>query len=69
MDITGLGFANGLSLNQADRQPLSPNIYLYNYGWQQILTIQYIQVSIKRGSMIVGLVSWVIRPPLGCRQS
>ena len=29
--ITGLGFGNGLSLYQSQRQPISSNNYQYNY--------------------------------------
>ena len=60
MNIIGLGFATGLSLNLGERQPVSPNNYSYNYQWQQILTRQYIKMSLNGASTIFGLVRKVL---------
>jgi hypothetical protein len=55
-----LGFATGLSLNQAESQPVQSNQDENNYGRQQMLNGQYITTSVNGGSMICGLVSMVI---------
>jgi hypothetical protein len=52
-----LGFATGLSLNQAESQPVQSNQVENNYGRQQMLNGQYIKMSVNRASTICGLVS------------
>jgi hypothetical protein len=49
--ITPLGFATGLSLNQAERQPIKSNQDQNTYGWQQMINGQYITISINGASM------------------
>jgi len=58
--ITPLGFATGLSLNQAERQLIKSNQDENNYGRQQMLNGQYIKISVNGASTISGLVSTVI---------
>jgi len=55
-----LGFATGLSLNQAESQLLQSNQDENNYGRQQMLNGQYIKMSVNGVSTICGLVSTVI---------
>jgi len=58
--MTPLGFATGLSLNQAESQPVQSNQDENNYGRQQMMSGQYIKMSVNRASTICGLVSMVI---------
>jgi len=58
--ITPLSFATGLSLNQAERQPIKSNQDENNYRQQQMLNGQYIKMSINGASTMCGLVSMVI---------
>jgi hypothetical protein len=58
--MTPLGFATGLSLNQADSQPAQPNQDENNYGRQQMMNGQYSKMSVNGASTICGLVSTVI---------
>jgi len=58
--MTPLGFATGLSLNQAESQPVQTNQDENNYGWQQMMNGQYIKMSVNGASTICGLVSTVI---------
>jgi len=58
--VTPLGFATGLSLNQAERQPVQSNQDENDHGWQQILNEQYIKMKVNGASTICGLVSMVI---------
>jgi hypothetical protein len=55
-----LGFATGLSLHQAERQPIVSNQDENNYRQQSMLNGQYIEMSINGASTICGLVSMVI---------
>jgi len=59
-DLTGLGFAKGPSLIQAEWQPISSNNYQSSYQWQQILNGQYIKMSVNGASTIICLVSTII---------
>jgi hypothetical protein len=58
--MTPLGFATGLSLHQAESQPVQSNQDENNYGRQQMLNGQYIKMSVNGASTICGLVSRVI---------
>jgi hypothetical protein len=58
--MTPLGFATGLSLNQAESQPVQSNQDENNYGRQQMMNGQYIKVSVNGASTICGLVTTVI---------
>jgi len=58
--VTPLGFAAGLSLNQAERQPIQSNQDENNYRRQPMLNGRYIEMSVNRASTICGLVSTVI---------
>jgi hypothetical protein len=58
--MTPLGFATGLSLNQAESQPVQSNQDENNYGRQQMMNGQYIKISVNGGSTICGLVSSAI---------
>jgi len=58
--MTPLGFATGLSLNQAESQPVQSNQDENNSGWQQMMIGQYIKMSVNGASTICGLVSTVI---------
>jgi hypothetical protein len=58
--MTPLGFATGLSLNQAESQPVQSNQDENNYGRQQMMNGQYIKMSVNGASTICGLVSTVI---------
>jgi len=58
--MTPLGFATGLSLNQAESQLVQSNQDENNYGWQQMMNGQYIKMSVNGASTICGLVSTVI---------
>jgi len=58
--MTLLGFATGLSLNQAESQPVQYNQDENNYGRQQMMNGQYIKMSVNGASTICGLVSTVI---------
>jgi hypothetical protein len=58
--MTALGFATGLSLNQAGSQLVQSNQGENNYGRQQMMNGQYIKMSFNRASTICGLVSTVI---------
>jgi hypothetical protein len=58
--MTPLGFATGLSLNQAESQPVQSNQDENNYGRQQMINGQYIKISVNGASTICGLVSTVI---------
>jgi len=60
-----LGFATGLSLDQAESQPVQSYQDENNYRQQQMMNGQYIKMSVIRGSMIWGLVSMVIHQSLG----
>jgi len=55
-----LGFATGLSLNQAENQPVQSNQDENNYGRQQMMNGQYIKMSVNGASTICGPVSRVI---------
>jgi hypothetical protein len=55
-----LGFATGLSLNQAESQPVQSNQDENNYGQQQMMNGEYIKMSVNGVSTICGLVSMVI---------
>jgi len=55
-----LGFATGLSLNQAQSQPVQSNQDENNYGRQQMSNEQYITMSVNGASTICGLLSTVI---------
>jgi len=59
-NITGLGFATGPSLNLSERQPISSKQYENNYRWPQMMTGQYITMSVNQTSTIFGLVSMAI---------
>jgi hypothetical protein len=65
MIITLLGFATGLSLNQAESQPVHSNQDENNYGRQQMLNGKYLEMSVNRASMICGLASTEIHQLLG----
>lgn len=67
--ITWLGLAIGQSLNPTERRPISQHNYLYNYRCQQILTLQYIKMSVNRASATFDVVSWAIRLLIRCRKS
>jgi len=58
--MTSLGFATGLSLNQAQSQPVQSNQDENNYGRQQMMNGQYIKMSVNGASTMCGLVSTVI---------
>jgi hypothetical protein len=58
--MTLIGFATGLSLNQAESQPVQSNQDENNYGQQQMMNGQYIKMSVNGASMICGLVSTLI---------
>jgi len=58
--MTPLGFATGLSLNQAERQLLQSNQDENNCGRQQMMNGQCITMSVNGASKICGLVSTVI---------
>jgi hypothetical protein len=58
--MTPLGFATGLSLIQAESQPVQSNQDENNYGRQQMMNGQYIKISVNGASTICGLVSTVI---------
>jgi hypothetical protein len=58
--MTPPGFATGLSLNQAESQPVQSNQDENNYERQQMLNGQYIKMSVNGASTICGLVSTVI---------
>jgi hypothetical protein len=58
--MTPLGFATGLSLNQAESQPAQSNQDEHNYGRQQMMNGQYIKMSVNGASTICGFVSTVI---------
>jgi hypothetical protein len=58
--MTLLGFATGLSLNQAESQPVQSNQDENNYGRQQMTNGQYIKMSVNGASTICGLVSAII---------
>jgi len=58
--MTPLGFATGLSLNQAETQPVQSNQDENNYGRQQMMNGQYIKMSLNGASTICSLVSTVI---------
>jgi hypothetical protein len=58
--ITPLGFATGLSINQAESYPVQSNQDENNYQRQQMLNGQYMKGSVKGASTICGLVSTVI---------
>jgi len=58
--MTPLGFATRLTLNQTESQPVQSNQDENNYGRQQMLNGQYIEMSVNRASTICGLVSTVI---------
>jgi hypothetical protein len=58
--MTPLGFATGLSLNQAESQPVQSNQDENNYGRQQMMNGQYIKMSVNGASTICGHVSTVI---------
>jgi hypothetical protein len=58
--MTPLGFATGLSLNQAESQPVQSNQDENNYGRQQMTNGQYIKMSVNGVSTICGLVSTII---------
>jgi len=58
--MTPLSFATGLSLNQAESQPVQSNQDENNYGRQQTMNGQYIKMSVNGTSTICGLVSTVI---------
>jgi len=58
--MTPLGFATGLSLNQAESQPVQSNQDENNYGRQQMMNGQYIKMTINGASTICGLESTVI---------
>jgi len=61
-----LGIATESSLNQLESQPVQSNQDEYNYGLQQMLNGQYIQMSVNRASTICGLVITVIQQCIGC---
>jgi len=59
--MTPLGFATGLSLNQAGSQPVQSNQDENNYGRQQMMmNEQYSKLNVNVESTICGLVSPVI---------
>jgi len=58
--MTPLGFATGLSLNQAEIQTVQSNQDEKNYGRQQMMNGQYIKMSVNGASTICGHVSTVI---------
>jgi len=58
--MTPLGFATGLSLNQAESQLVQSNHDANNYGRLQMMNGQYIKISVNGVSTIRGLVSSVI---------
>jgi hypothetical protein len=58
--MTLFSFATGLSLNQAESQPVQSNQDENNYGRQQMMNGQYIKMSINGASTICGLVSMAI---------
>jgi len=53
-----LGFATGLSLHQAEQQPIKSNQDEINYRQQQMLNGQYIKMSVNRASTTFGLAFW-----------
>jgi len=59
--MTPLGFATGLSLNQAESQPVQSNQDENNYVRQQMMNGQYIKMRVNGASTICGLVSTVIQ--------
>jgi hypothetical protein len=63
--MTPPGFATGLSLNQAESQPVQSNQDENNYERQQMVNGQYIKMSVNGASTICGLVSTVIHQCLG----
>jgi len=63
--MTPLGFATGLSLNQAESQPVQSNQDENDYGRQQMVNGQYIKMSVNGASTICGVVSTVIHQLLG----
>ena len=63
--MTPLGFATGLSLNQAESQPVQANQDENNYARQQMMNGQYIKMSVNGESTICGRVSMVIHQWLG----
>jgi hypothetical protein len=69
ININRFGFANGLSVNQPQSYQSGQNYYLYDYQCQHALTIQHSQIFVCRASMTFSLASWVIRSPIGCRES
>jgi len=63
--MTPLGFATGLSLNQSESQPVQSNQDENNYGRQQMMNGQYIEMSVNGATTICGLVSTVMHASLG----
>jgi len=55
-----LCIATGLSLNQAESQPVQSNHDENNYGRQQMMNGQYIKMSVNGASTICVLVSTAI---------
>jgi hypothetical protein len=51
--MTPLGFATGLSLNQAESQLVQSNQDENNYGRQQMMNGQYIKMSVNGASRFV----------------
>ena len=58
--MTLLGFATGLSLNQAESQTAQSNQDENYYGRQQIMNGQYIKMSVNGASTICGHVIMII---------
>jgi len=42
-----LGFATGLSYNQAESQPVQSNQDENNYGWQRMINGRFIKMSVN----------------------
>jgi hypothetical protein len=52
-----LGFATGLSLNQAETQQIKSNQDEMNFRQEQMLNGQYIKMSVNKASTTFGLAS------------
>jgi len=64
-NVTALAIATGRSLYVSEWQPTYSNYDEHNYRWQQMLTGQYIEMSVNGASTIFGLVSTVIEQSFG----
>ena len=59
-NVTVLGLATGPILNRSERLRIRSNNDEYCYRWQQILTAQYIEISVNGASTMCGFERKVI---------